>query len=168
MTDHPGMSPAARKRAGLAPAPRDEGLEDAHAALAAALLWLDGEYATKPREEFNRDAWAATARTGLVALVAARRGQPASAPLSEDGRSRLRDNTPGVAAPREPLDAARMTHAWAILVAETNPDRWEPDRNAAAFVTALLDKYEWLATATLADLAPKYVARLSPDRGTPE
>ncbi len=66
----------------------------------------------------------------------------------------------GYGSPREtpdPFDARRMTHAWAILVAETNPERWEPDRyNAAAFVRALLDKYEWLATATLADLAPNY------------
>jgi len=46
------------------------------------------------------------------------------------------------AAEAAPLDARTMTNAWAVLVAETNPNRWEPDRyNAAAFVTALLAEY---------------------------
>ena len=59
----------------------------------------------------------------------------------------------------EPLDvefdAARMTHAWAILEAHVvakdgeavpNPNRWEPDRyNAAAFVKALLRQYAALS-----------------------
>jgi hypothetical protein len=45
------------------------------------------------------------------------------------------------------LDAARMTHAWAILTSPTGSlPVWEPDRyNAAAFVTALLEKYAALS-----------------------
>lgn len=43
------------------------------------------------------------------------------------------------------FDAKKMTHAWAILTDQSNPDHWEPDRyNAAAFVKLLLETYEEL------------------------
>jgi hypothetical protein len=83
----------------------DPGLEDAHAALASALLWLDGEYVETPRDQFNRGAWGAAARRGLAAILAARTAGAVglSGAVPEDP-ARLPNNALGIALP-DPTEA---------------------------------------------------------------
>lgn len=47
------------------------------------------------------------------------------------------------------LDANVLQHAWIVLTAFTNPDRWEPDRyNCAAFLKAWMAEYRRLSHPT--------------------